>query len=134
MYYTIKISENNYLGDKMENRYNKKNRRKYSLKVHVVLVTKYRKELLRNSCINNDLKTKIYDICKNNNYQIIAMETDKDHIHLLLSYDTTVRVMDIIKKLKQKQLIIFGKNTTNCLLNNIGRKRYFGQMAILYAV
>ena len=48
----------------MENRYNKKNRRKYSLKVHVVLVTKYRKELLRDSYINNDLKTKIYEICK----------------------------------------------------------------------
>ena len=57
----------------MENRCNKKNGRKYSLKVHVVLVTKYRKELLRNSYINNDLKTKIYDICKNNNYQIIAI-------------------------------------------------------------
>lgn len=32
----------------MQNRYERKNRRKYSLKVHIVLVTKYRKKLLVN--------------------------------------------------------------------------------------
>ena len=32
----------------MQNRYNRRNRRKYSLKVHIVLVTKYRKALLQN--------------------------------------------------------------------------------------
>jgi REP element-mobilizing transposase RayT len=30
----------------MENRYNRHNRRKYRLKVHIVLVTKYRKQLI----------------------------------------------------------------------------------------
>ena len=33
----------------MDNRYNRHNRRKYSLKVHIVLVTKYRKQLLKGS-------------------------------------------------------------------------------------
>ena len=33
----------------MDNRYNRHNRRKYSLKVHIVLVTKYRKQLLKDS-------------------------------------------------------------------------------------
>ena len=31
----------------MQNRYNHKNRRKYNLKAHIVLVTKYRKTLLQ---------------------------------------------------------------------------------------
>lgn len=39
----------------MENRYNHHNRRKYSLKVHIVLVTKYRKQILKGS-IANDVK------------------------------------------------------------------------------
>ena len=30
------------------------------------------------------------------------METDKDHIHILLSYDTTTKVCDIAKTLKQE--------------------------------
>ena len=85
----------------MDNRYNRHNRRKYSLKVHIVLVTKYRKQLLRDF-IDDDVKQKIYDICNSNGYGIIAMETDKDHIHLLISYDTTDRVCDIVKLIKQQ--------------------------------
>ena len=45
----------------MNNRYNRHNRRKYSLKVHIVLVTKYRKQLLKDS-IADDVKQKIFDI------------------------------------------------------------------------
>ena len=43
----------------MDSRYNRHNRRKYSLKVHIVLVTKYRKQLLKDS-IAYDVKQKIY--------------------------------------------------------------------------
>ena len=45
----------------MDNRYNRHNRQKYSLKVHIVLVTKYRKQLLKGS-IADDVKQKILDI------------------------------------------------------------------------
>ena len=47
----------------MDNRYNRHNRRKYSLKVHIVLVTKYRKQLLKDS-IADDVKQKIFDIVR----------------------------------------------------------------------
>jgi putative transposase len=83
----------------MDNRYNCRNRRKYSLKVHIVLVTKYRKQILKDS-IANDVKQKICDISKSKSYGIIAMETDKDHIHFLISYDTTDMVCDIVKMIK----------------------------------
>ena len=85
----------------MDNRYNHRNRRKYSLKVHIVLVTKYRKQILKDS-IADDAKQQIYDICNSKGYGIIAMETDKDHIHFLISYDTTDRVCDIVKFIKQQ--------------------------------
>ena len=75
----------------MNNRYNRHNRREYSLKVHIVLVTKYRKQLLKDS-IADDVKQKILHIAKTRGYEIIAIETDKDHIHFLLSYDTADRV------------------------------------------
>ena len=45
----------------MDSRYNRHNRRKYSLKVHIVLVTKYRKQLLKGS-IAADVKQEILDI------------------------------------------------------------------------
>lgn len=80
----------------MDNRYNRHNRRKYCLKVHIVLVTKYRKKLLQDF-IADDVKQRRYDICHTKGYGVIAMETDKDQIHFLISYDTTDRVYNIVK-------------------------------------
>ena len=79
----------------MDNRYNRHNRRKYSLKVHIVLVNKYRK-LLQGS-IADDVKQKILDIANTRGYEIIAMETDKDHMHFLICYDTTDRVSTLLR-------------------------------------
>lgn len=45
-------------GNNMDNRYNRHNRRKYSLKAYIVLVTKYRKQLLKDN-IAEDIKQKI---------------------------------------------------------------------------
>ncbi len=80
----------------MDNRYNRHNRRKYSLKVHIVLVTKYRKQLLKGS-IADDVKQKIFDIANTHGYEIIAMKTDKDHMHFLICYDTTDRVSTLLR-------------------------------------
>ena len=41
-------------------------------------------------------------IANTHGYKIIAMETDKDHIHFLLSCDTTDKVCDIVKIVKQE--------------------------------
>ena len=71
------------------------------LKVHIVLVRKYRKQLLK-GFIADDVKQKIFDICKLNGWEIIAMETDKDHIHFLVGYDATDRACDIVKIVKQE--------------------------------
>ena len=48
------------------------------------------------------MKQKIFDIANTRGYEIIAIETDKDHMHLLLSYDTADRVCDIVKIVKQE--------------------------------
>ena len=117
----------------MDNRYNRHNRQKYSLKVHIVLVTKYRKQLLKGS-IADDVKQKIFDIANIHGYEIIAMETDKDHIHFLISYDTTDRVCDIVKIVKQETTYYLWQSMVRFCLNNIGRKGYFGQTDTLHAV
>ena len=85
----------------MDNRYNCHKRRKYSLKVHIALVIKYHKQPLKGS-IADDVKQEILHIANTRGYEIIAIETDKDHIHFLLSYDRTDRVCDIVKIVKQE--------------------------------
>ncbi len=55
----------------MDNKYNRHNRRKYNLKIHIVLVTKYRKQLLTGSIVD-DVKQKFYDICAFRGYDIYS--------------------------------------------------------------
>ena len=108
----------------MDNRYNRHNRRKYSLKVHIVLVTKYRKQLLKGS-IADDVKQKIFDIANTQGYEIIAMETDKDHMHFLISYDTTDRVCDIVKIAKQETTYYLWQKYGSFLSKQYWKKRIF---------
>ena len=108
----------------MDNRYYRHNRRKYSLKVHIVLVTKYRKQLLQGS-IADDVKQKILDIANTRSYEIIAMETDKDHIHFLLSYDATDRVCDIVKIVKQETTYYLWQKYNSVLSKQYWKKKIF---------
>lgn len=108
----------------MDNRYYRHNRRKYSLKVHIVLVTKYRKQLLQGS-IADDVKQKILDIANTRGYEIIAMEIDKDHIHFLLSYDATDRVCDIVKIVKQETTYYLWQKYNSVLSKQYWKKKIF---------
>ena len=108
----------------MDHRYNRHNRRKYSLKVQIVLVTKYRKQLLKGS-IADDVKQKILDIANTRGYEIIAMETDQDHIHFLLSYDATDRVCDIVKIVKQETTYYLWQKYNSILSKQYWKKKIF---------
>ena len=108
----------------MDNRYNRHNSRKYSLKVHIVLVTKYRKQLLKGS-ITDDVKQETLDIANTRGYKIIAIETDKDHIHFILSYDTTDRVCNIVKITKQATTYHLWQKYSSILSKQYWREKTF---------
>ena len=108
----------------MDNKYNRHNRRKYSLKVPIVLVTKYRRQLLKGT-IADDVKQKIFDICNSNSWNMIAMETDKDHVHFLVSYDATDRVCDIVKVVKQQTTYHLWQKYSDFLSRQYWKKKNF---------
>lgn len=64
-------------------------------------MTKYRKKLFKSDKRADDVKQFLYDVTKKYGYTIIQMETDKDHVHILLEYSPKVSVSDIVKQLKQ---------------------------------
>lgn len=108
----------------MQNHYNHKNRRKYNLKAHIVLVTKYRKTLLQYG-LDDFVKRAIIYLTGQNNWTVIAMETDKDHIHILLEYDTTERVCDIISILKRQTTYYFWNRYGAYLSRQYWKKHIF---------
>ena len=84
------------------NNYTSINRHKYYLKVHLVFVCKYRKQLL----VNNDIDLMVKEIFKNieskSDFIIDIVDSDKDHIHLLVSYPPKISISSIVRKLKQE--------------------------------
>jgi len=58
---------------------------------------------------NKFIDAKVKDIFKriesNSEFLIDIMETDKDHIHLLVSYSPKVSISSIVRKLKQESTI-----------------------------
>lgn len=72
--------------------------------VHIILVTKYRKAILINE-LRDDVKQYIFDTCVRYHWYVKRMETDKDHIRILLQYNPTDSITKIVSTLKQHNLM-----------------------------
>lgn len=81
--------------------YTSKNRHKYYLKCHLIFVCKYRKQLLQHG-LDIVVKQLFQKISELSDFSIDIMETDKDHIHLLIAYPPNISVTSIVRKLKQE--------------------------------
>ena len=71
----------------------------YSCKYHIVWTPKYRKSIL-SADIQNRLKSIIQDLSIELDFDIIAMETMPDHIHLLLEVDPQFGIHKVVKRIK----------------------------------
>ena len=74
---------------------------KYKLTVHLVFVTKFRYKTLTGK-LDNDLNKIILDLANENDWYVQILETDVDHIHILLDYHQTDSISNIVKILKQQ--------------------------------
>lgn len=73
---------------------------KYSLMVHLIFVTKYRKQLFYGKAAD-DVKQFLHDTANCIGVRIITMETDRDHVHMLLRYKPDMSISHIVSRLKQ---------------------------------
>lgn len=71
----------------------------YSLQYHIVWCVKYRRKVI-DSTIEDSLFKIIRKIADDNNFEIIEANTDKDHIHLLISCSPQHYIPNIMKALK----------------------------------
>ena len=81
------------------NNYTSRNRHKYYLKAHLIFVCKYRKQLLTGD-IDKAVKSCFSEVSENSRFNIDIMESDKDHIHLLVSYSPDISITSIVRILK----------------------------------
>jgi len=77
------------------------NRSKHYLKCHLILVTKYRRNILVGQ-LNDDLKSIFTSIENNSDFEIEVMETDVNHIHFLIRYIPRLSISQLVRRLKQE--------------------------------
>lgn len=88
----------------MKENYNHENRHKYYLKCHLIFCIKYRRKILKGE-FDDNIKAIFQSIADNSDFDIDIMETDKDHIHFLISYPPKLSVTSIVRKLKQESTV-----------------------------
>lgn len=106
--------------------YTSRNHSKYCLIVHLIFVCKYRKKMLIQ--YGDEIKTLMYRIAEDNDFGIIEMEVDKDHIHLLVEYNPVQSILEIVRLLKQISTYRIWRQNGN---NKILRRHYLERAYIL---
>lgn len=84
----------------IQKEYISKNHSKFLLKYHVILVCKYRKKLLVGA-MDYDMKQIMQNISDMSDFDIEVMETDKDHLHMMVRSEPKLSPLQIVRRLKQ---------------------------------
>lgn len=91
--------------------YTSRNHSKYLLMTHLIFVCKYRKKSLVK--FGNEIKQLFHDIAEEKDFEIIEMEVDKDHIHLLVNYNPTQSILEIVRWMKQMSTYRIWRQNSN---------------------
>lgn len=89
----------------MKQTYKSNNNIVYSCKYHVVWCPKYRKKVLVGA-VEKRLKQIVRSVCQELKADLIEMECDKDHIHILVEVDPQFGIHKLIKRIKGSSAFI----------------------------
>ncbi len=86
----------------------------YSLQYHIVWCVKYRHKILEDE-IESSLNNILCKIAQDNGFQIIELNINKDHVHLLISCSPQHYIPNILKSLKGVSARLLMKQYGNTL-------------------
>ena len=72
---------------------------KTRLKYHLIFSTKFRRKCL--SAIHDVVINAFKKIEKKSNFDILAIELDEDHVHMLVSFKPSYSIEQVVRRLKQ---------------------------------
>ena len=92
----------------------------FSIHLHLVWVTKYRKPVLHGE-VSNRVRELLREVCRSQEVDIIKGRLAKDHVHLFVSIPPQVTISKLMQRLKGK--------TSHHLLAEFAhlRKQYWGR-------
>ena len=103
--------------------YNSKNHSKFILRYHIILVCKYRKNLMIQ--YGEFVKENMLSISQKYDFIILEIEVDKNHIHLLVESEPKVSPLMIVRVLKQQTTIRLWDEFSDKLQKHFWKERTF---------
>ena len=71
----------------------------FALHVHLVFVTKYRRHVFTSAMLDN-MRVIFASVCEDFEAELIEMDVEDDHVHLLVNYPPKVAVSSLVNSLK----------------------------------
>lgn len=104
--------------------YISKNHSKFLIKYHIILVCKCRKQLLVGA-VEYDMKKIMRHISEMSDFDIEVMETDKDHLHMMVRSEPKLSPLQIVRRLKQMSTSAVWKKYRDFLRHNFYKEHTF---------
>lgn len=104
--------------------YISKNHSKFLIKYHIILVCKYRKQLLVGA-VEYDMKKIMRHISEMSDFGIEVMETDKNHLHMMVRSEPKLSPLQIVRRLKQMSTSAVWKKYRDFLRHNFYKEHTF---------
>lgn len=108
---------------KASNTYYKNRHACFLLQYHLVLITKYRKPILTGD-LDLFIKDYVNQYFSNNDCNVLEIESDKDHIHILFEAPVTIQLTNFINGFKTVSSRMARKRFAETL-NKYYQKPYF---------
>lgn len=97
---------------------------RYLLQIHLIFVVKYRKKLLTGS-LNDDMLQKLFDVSKKYDFEIKTMNSDTDHLHMLISMKPSISISQIVRVLKQESTVYIWRKYKQFLKSHFWKEHTF---------
>lgn len=97
---------------------------KFIIKYHIILVCKYRKQLLVGA-VEYDMKKIMRHISEMSDFDIEVMETDKNHLHMMIRSEPKLSPLQIVRRLKQMSTSAVWKKYRDFLRHNFYKEHTF---------
>ncbi len=104
----------------MSNEYRHSGHTVSRMTAHIVWVTKYRYKILTGD-IQKRCRDLIVQICDSEDVKILQGAVSKDHVHMLIEYRPSIKISDLIKRLKGRTSRMLQQEYPEL------RKRYWGR-------
>ena len=108
----------------MQSNYISTNHSKHYLKAHIIIVCKYRKQLLVGQ-LKQDMHNILHNIISNSDFSVEVYESDLDHYHFLIRYIPRLSISQIVRRLKQQSTYHIWQLHHNSLSKEFWRKQTF---------